>query len=86
MNISKLKSSKDRLEGAIAHGKLAMEEKFGGYEAVEIENGDYDSFIEEKKALANGIENELQKVNRFYHYYTFYPTHFSYLLRKNEKR
>ena len=65
MNISKLKSSKDRLEGAIAHGKLAMEEKFGGYEAVEIENGDYDSFIEEKKALANGIENELQKVKEY---------------------
>ena len=65
MNISKLKSSKDRLEGAIAHGKLAMEEKFGGYEPVEIDNGDYNSFIEEKKALASGIENELLKVKEY---------------------
>lgn len=62
MNISKLKSAKDRLEGAIAHGKMAMEEKFGGYEPVDVENGDYDSFIQEKKALADNIERELLNV------------------------
>ena len=65
MKISKLKSSKDRLEGAIAHGKMAMEEKFGGYEPVEIDNGDYNSFIEEKKALADNIERELLAVKEY---------------------
>ena len=62
MKVSKQKSAKDRLEGAIAHGKMAMEEKFGGYEAVDVQSGDYESFIEEKKALAAAVEAELMQV------------------------
>lgn len=62
INISKLKSSKDRLEGAIIHGKAAMEEKFRGYEPVVIDNGNYEAFIEEKKTLSVAIEAELGKV------------------------
>ena len=62
MKIAKQKSVCDRLEGAIAHGKMALEEKFGVYESIDLDNGDYDGFVEEKKALANGIEEELLKV------------------------
>ncbi len=65
MKISKQKSTKDRLEGAIAHGKMAMEEKFGGYQPVNVENGDYEAFIEEKKALINAKEEELLNVREY---------------------
>ena len=62
MNISRKKSVKDRLEGAVAHGKMAMEEKFGGYEPVNIENENYEGFIEENKQKARVKEEELLTV------------------------
>lgn len=62
VNIAKLRSKKDRLEGAIAHGKAAMEEKYGEYKPVVIESGDYNAFIEEKKKQSNAIAVELEKV------------------------
>lgn len=62
LNIAKLKSKKDRLEGAIVHGKEAMTEKYGEYREVKVENGDYDSFIEEKKSQSDAVAAELLKV------------------------
>ena len=62
LNIAKLKSKKDRLEGAIVHGKEAMAQKYGEYREVKVENGDYESFIEEKKSQADAVAAELQTV------------------------
>ena len=61
-NIARLRSKKDRLEGAIAHGKSAMEEKYGEYRPVMVDNGDYKGFIEEKKKQGDAIDIELEKV------------------------
>lgn len=61
-NIAKLRSKKDRLEGAIAHGKAAMEEKYGEYRPAIVENGDYDGFISEKKQQGDAISNEIARV------------------------
>lgn len=60
--IAKLRSRKDRLEGAIAHGKAAMEEKYGQYTPVAVENGDFASFIEDKKLQVDAVGRELEKV------------------------
>lgn len=62
INIARLRSKKDRLEGAIAHGKSDMEEKYGQYMPVTVESGAYDTFIEEKKKQSSAIAVELEKV------------------------
>lgn len=62
VNISRLRSRKDRLEGAINHGKSAMEEKYGQYIAAEIPNGDFEAYIEEKKLQSAAVGGELEKV------------------------
>ncbi len=61
--ISKLRSTKDRLEGAVVHGKSVMEEKYGQYEAPKIEAGNsYEDFAIEKKKQGKLIEAELEKI------------------------
>ena len=63
VNISKLRSRKDRLEGAVVHGKAAMAEKYGEYAEVELPAGDYQAFIEEKKNQSRAIGAELEKIH-----------------------
>lgn len=62
VNISKLKSKKDRLEGAIVHGKEAMIEKYGEYREVTVENGDYEGFVNDKKAKEEAINLQLSMI------------------------
>ncbi len=64
VNISRLKSRKDRLEGAINHGKSAIEEKYGQYIEAEIPNGDFEAYIEEKKQTSEAVKSELQRVKQ----------------------
>lgn len=64
VNISRLRSRKDRLEGAITHGKVAMEEKYGQYVVADIPNGDFEAFIEDKKQSSAAITLELEKVKQ----------------------
>ena len=63
VNISKLKSRKDRLEGAVTHGRAAMAEKYGEYIEPELPAGDYQAFIEEKKNQSRAIGVELEKIH-----------------------
>ncbi len=62
VNVSKLRSRKDRLEGAVTHGKAAMVEKYGEYTQIQLPSGDYQSFIEEKKNQSKAIETQLEKI------------------------
>ena len=62
VNISKLRSRKDRLEGAVTHGKAAMIEKYGEYTVVELPSGDYRTFIEERKNQSKLIEAQLENI------------------------
>lgn len=62
--ISGFKSRKDRLEGAIVNGKSAMEEKYGSYTPVIIENGDFDSYIKGKRAEAEAVQALLAQLRQ----------------------
>lgn len=62
INISKLRSRKDRLEGAVVHGKAAMVEKYGEYTEHELPAGDYQAYAEEKKNQGKAIGEELERI------------------------
>ena len=61
-DISKLRSDKDRLEGAISHSKATMTEKYGEYTELELPVGTYENFIEEKKNQSKAMQSELREI------------------------
>ena len=58
--IALCKTNKDKMEGSIEHGRVAIVEKYGVYQDIEIPLNDYDGFILEK---SNEIAKHDQKIS-----------------------
>ncbi len=74
--VTKLGKAMNRLEGSIDYGKSSIEEKYGTFEEIVIESGDFDSFILAKseemkqneikiKELTESIRDFERSSNRF---------------------
>lgn len=65
VNISKIQSKKDRLEGAIVQGKAAMLEKYGEYDKLAVDipyinDDNNEMFVEEKRKQCKAIQSEIE--------------------------
>ncbi len=62
LQISSERSKRDKLEGAMNHGKSLVEEKYGEFVEIEISAYSYDTFISEKEAVLVDISNRLEEI------------------------
>ncbi len=63
VEISKDRSKRDKLEGAMNHGKALVEEKYGEFAPIEVSSYTYDTFISEKEAMLVEVSNRIKEIS-----------------------
>lgn len=59
--IRRLRSEKDRVEGAIIHGKEEITQKYGTYDKVELKQLTADEFLEEHKKMIEAVNEKIKE-------------------------
>ena len=61
VDIAKVRTNRDKMEGSIERGKTAILEKYGKYEEFTLENEDYDGFISSRQEEIKQYDEKLLK-------------------------
>lgn len=62
--MTKLRTVRDKKEGSIEHGRKAIEDKYGLYEKIGLNEREFDGFIEAKKAELAVHEAKILKIQK----------------------
>ena len=63
VEVSKLKTSKDRMDGSIEKGKSEIVLKYGEYVPIRVENSDYDGYVQSKLGEIDKYKEKLTLLN-----------------------